>query len=86
MEVTEGWKILHNEESHNLFLSQNAIRIIKSRKTRLGEGGSSGTYRREEKVLGGCGEKTCRKETAWRTWTQMEEKIDLKEMGLGNVD
>jgi hypothetical protein len=38
LEVTEGWKTLHNDESNDLFLSQNVIRIIKSRKMRLGGG------------------------------------------------
>jgi hypothetical protein len=46
---------------------------------------SCGTYRREEKVVHGFGEKTGRKDKPWRTWTQMEKKIDLKEMGLRNV-
>jgi len=75
LEVTEGWKTLHNDESNDLFFSQNVIRIIKSRKMRLGGGGLCGTYRREEKVLHVFGEKTYRKEAAWRTWTQMEKKL-----------
>jgi hypothetical protein len=28
---TEGWRKLHNEEFHNLYSSQNIIRLIKSR-------------------------------------------------------
>jgi hypothetical protein len=31
-EVTEGWRKLHNENLHNLYLSPNTIRMIKSRK------------------------------------------------------
>jgi hypothetical protein len=33
-EVTEEWKKLHNKELHNLFLSPNIIRQIKSRTMR----------------------------------------------------
>jgi hypothetical protein len=57
LEVTEGWKTLHNDESQNLFLSLNVIRAIKSRKERWG-GGVMWNVRREEKVLQGFGEKS----------------------------
>jgi hypothetical protein len=30
----EGWRRLHNEEFHNLYTSQNIIRVIKSRRMR----------------------------------------------------
>jgi len=30
--VAGGWRRLHNEELHNLYLSPNIIRVIKSRK------------------------------------------------------
>jgi hypothetical protein len=33
-EVTGGWRKLHNEELHNLYSSQNIIRMIKSRRMR----------------------------------------------------
>jgi hypothetical protein len=31
-EVTGGWRILHNEELHNLYSSPSIIRMIKSRR------------------------------------------------------
>jgi hypothetical protein len=33
-EVTGDWRKLHNEELHNLYSSQNIIRMIKSRRMR----------------------------------------------------
>jgi hypothetical protein len=33
-EVTKGWRILHNEELHNLYSSSSIIRMIKSRRMR----------------------------------------------------
>jgi hypothetical protein len=33
-EVTGEWKILHNEELHNLYLSHTIVRVIKSRRMR----------------------------------------------------
>jgi hypothetical protein len=33
-EVAGGWKRLHNEELHNLYISPDIIRLIKSRSMR----------------------------------------------------
>jgi hypothetical protein len=33
-EVTGGWRKLHNEELHNLYMSPSIIRMIKSRRMR----------------------------------------------------
>jgi hypothetical protein len=35
-EVTGDWRKLHNRELHNLYSSPNIIRMMKSRKMRLG--------------------------------------------------
>jgi hypothetical protein len=37
--VAGGWRRLHDEELHNLFVSSNIIRVMKLRRMRLGEGG-----------------------------------------------
>jgi hypothetical protein len=34
-ELAEGWRRLHNEELHNLYISPNIIRVIKSRRLGL---------------------------------------------------
>jgi hypothetical protein len=34
VEVTGGWRKLHNEELHNFYPSQNIIRMTKSRRIR----------------------------------------------------
>jgi hypothetical protein len=34
VEVTGGWRKLHNEEFHNLYFSPSVIRMIKSRRLR----------------------------------------------------
>jgi len=31
-EVTGGWRILHNEELHDVYTSLNIVRVIKSRR------------------------------------------------------
>jgi hypothetical protein len=38
-EVAGDWKTLHNEELHNLFASQNIIRVVKSRRMKWMEDG-----------------------------------------------
>jgi hypothetical protein len=45
-EVVKGWRRLHNEELHNLYASQNIIKVIKSRRMRWDRG-----VRRDETVF-----------------------------------
>jgi hypothetical protein len=58
-EVTGKWRKLHNEELHILYLSQNIIRQIKSRRMRWAGRGM--------KCVQGFGGKARRKETTWKT-------------------
>jgi hypothetical protein len=49
--VTEGWRILHNEEFHN-FSSPNIIRMVKSMRMRwVGHVASLGDVRNPYKIL-----------------------------------
>jgi hypothetical protein len=34
-EVVDGWKSLHNDDLHNVYISPNIIRVMKSRNMRL---------------------------------------------------
>jgi len=83
LEVIEGWKTLHNEESQNL-LSQNVIRAIKSRKMRWGWGHVERTGEKRKSYMVLVRKRVGKRQTGgpgqrWR-------KIDLKEMGLEKVD
>jgi hypothetical protein len=62
VEVTGGWRKLHNEELHTLYCSPSIIRMIKSRRVRWAEN----VARMEEKrnAIGG---KARRKETTGKT-------------------
>jgi hypothetical protein len=64
-EVMGEWRKLHNEELHNLYLSPDIIRQVKSRRMRWA--GACSTHGRREKSVQGFGEKARRKETTWKT-------------------
>jgi hypothetical protein len=49
VEVTVGWRKLHNEELHNWYFSINMIRIMKSRRVRkVGQSVCTGEMRTSE--------------------------------------
>jgi hypothetical protein len=64
--VTEERRKLHNEELHNLYSSSNIIRMIKSRRMRLGACSTDGGGEERIYEIGG---KARRKETTMKTKT-----------------
>jgi hypothetical protein len=48
-EMIGGWTKLHNEELHNLYCSPSIIRIIKSRRIKMG--GACSTYAGDEDCI-----------------------------------
>jgi hypothetical protein len=63
-EVTGEWRKLHSEELHNLYLSPDIIRQVKSRRMRWAE---HVARMGEERSVQGFGGKARRKETTWKT-------------------
>jgi hypothetical protein len=63
--VTGEWRKLHSEELHNLYLSLDIIRQIKSRRLRWA--GHVARMREERKVYNVFGGKARRKETIRKT-------------------
>jgi hypothetical protein len=85
-EVTREWKKLHNEELHNLYLSPDIIRQVKSRRMRwAGHVARMGEERKVYKVLMG---KPKGKRPPGRPRRRWEDgiRMDLREIGLGGVD
>jgi hypothetical protein len=59
IEVTGGWRKLHNEELHNLYSSPSIIRMIKSRRMRwAGHVAQMGEKRNAYRILVGNSEET----------------------------
>jgi hypothetical protein len=80
-EMTGGWRKLHNEELHNLYSSQNIIRIIKSRRMRGAvHVARMGVKRNAYRILMGRTEGKRSPGRPRRKWVD-NIKIDLREMG-----
>jgi hypothetical protein len=85
-EVTGDWRKLHNEELHNLYLSPDIIRQVKSRRMRwAGHVARMGEERKAYKVLVG---KSEGKRPLGRPRRMWEDgiRLGLREIGLGGVD
>jgi hypothetical protein len=79
--IMGGWRKMHNEGLHNLYSSQNIIRMIKSRRMGLaGHVGCMGEKRNAYKVLVG---KPEGKRPLGRLRHRLEDniKMDLREIG-----
>jgi hypothetical protein len=85
-EVTGGWRKLHNEELHDLYSAPSIIRVIKARRMRW-----AGHVARMGEVRGACnilvGKPEGRRPLGRprRRWKD-NIKVDLREIGFGDVD
>jgi hypothetical protein len=85
-EVMEEWRKLHSEELHNLYSSPDIIRQVKSRRMMwVGHVTHMGEKRKVYKVLVG---KPEGKRPLGRPRCTWEDgiRMDLREIGLGDVD
>jgi hypothetical protein len=85
-EVMGGWRKLHNEELHGLYSSPSIVRVIKARRMR-----SAGHVARTGEVKGAYNSLVGRPEgrrPLGRPRGRWEDniKMDLTEIGFGNVD
>jgi hypothetical protein len=64
-EVAGGWRILHNEELHDLYASPNAVRVHQIKENEIG--GACSMHGIDGKCIQNFGRKTRREETTRRT-------------------
>jgi hypothetical protein len=85
-EVTGGWRKLHNEELHGLYSSPRIVRVIKARMMRwAGHVARIGKVRGAYNILVGRPEGRRPLGRPRRRWDD-NIKMDLREIGLGDVD
>jgi hypothetical protein len=85
-EVTGGWRKLHNEELHGLYSSPSIFRVIKARRMRwAGHVARMGEMRGAYNILVGSPEWRRPLGRSRRRWED-NIKIDLREIGFGDVD
>jgi hypothetical protein len=85
-EVTGGWRKLHNEELHGLYSSPSIVRVIKARRMRLaGHVARMGKVRGAYNILVGRPEGRRPLGRPRHRWED-NIKIDLREIGFGDVD
>jgi hypothetical protein len=85
-EVTEGRRKLHNEELHGLYSSPSIIRLTKARRMRwAGHVARMGEVRGAYNILVGRPEGRRPLGRPRRRWED-NIKIDLREIGFGDVD
>jgi len=77
-EVVERWRRLHSEELHNLYISPNTIRVIKSKIKWAGHVTRIGRMRNAYKILGGKteGKRPCGRH---RCWWEDNIRMNLRE-------
>jgi hypothetical protein len=85
-EVTGGWRKLHNEELHGLYSLPSIVRVIKARRMRwAGHVARMGEVRGAYNILVGRPERRRPLGRPRRRWED-NIKMDLKEIGFGDVD
>jgi hypothetical protein len=85
-EVTGGWRELHNEELHGMYSSPSIVRVIKARRMRwAGHVERMGEMRGAYDILVGRPEGRRPLGRPRRRWED-NIKIDLREIGFGDVD
>jgi hypothetical protein len=85
-EVRVGWRKLHNEELHGLYSSPSIVRVIKARRMRwTGHVAYMGEVRGAYNILVGRPEGRRPLRRPRRRWED-NIKIDLREIGFGDVD
>jgi hypothetical protein len=85
-EETGGWRKLHNEELHGLYSSPSIVRVIKARRMRwAGHVARMGEVRSAYNILVGRPEGRRPLRRPRRRWED-NIKVDLREIGFGDVD